>query len=105
MYLDGLCFWVMITSRSKNLGRNDDHRRDWVESQLLILSGVFAIDVAAYAVMSNLLHLVLNVDIYESNSWTEREVVDETGRIIRDDKRGAVSSNAKEDSGQVKYSQ
>ena len=43
---------------------------------LMILAGVCAIDVAAYAGMSNLLHLVLSVDIYESNSWTE------TSRIV-----------------------
>ena len=56
-------------------GKNYDHRRGWVESQLLKLSGVFAIDIAAYAVMSNHLHVVLSVDIYESNRWTDKEVV------------------------------
>ena len=40
-------------------GKNYDHRREWVEQQLLKLAQVFAIDVAAYAVMSNHLHLVL----------------------------------------------
>ena len=32
-------------------GENYDHRRDWVERLLLKLSGVFGIDVAAFAVM------------------------------------------------------
>ncbi|SQH74475.1 protein of unknown function [Shewanella benthica] len=50
-------------------GINYDHRRDWVESQLLTLASAFSIDVAAYAVMSNHLHLVLSVDIYQSNCF------------------------------------
>ncbi|SQH76869.1 protein of unknown function [Shewanella benthica] len=66
----------MISSRSKEQGINYDHRRGWVESQLLKLAGVFAIDVAAYAVMSNHLHVVLSVDIYESNRWTDKEAVE-----------------------------
>lgn len=66
----------------KFTGKNYDHRRDWVESQLLTLASVFAIDVAAYAVMSNHLHLVLSVDIYESNNWTDRDVVEHWHQIF-----------------------
>jgi REP element-mobilizing transposase RayT len=63
-------------------GKNYDHRRGWVESQLLKLAGVFAIDIAAYAVMSNHLHVVLCVDIYESNRWTDREVAEHWHQIF-----------------------
>ncbi|MEC4728497.1 transposase [Shewanella sp. D64] len=59
----------------KYTGKNYDHRRGWVESQLLKLGGIFAIDIAAYAVMSNHLHVVLQIDIYQANSWTELDVV------------------------------
>ncbi|QTE89134.1 hypothetical protein JKK33_11895 [Shewanella algae] len=44
-------------------GKSYEHRRDWVESRLLELVAVFAIDLCAYAVMSNHLHLVLRVDL------------------------------------------
>ncbi len=34
-------------------GKNYDHRRGWVESLLFELEAIFAIDVAAFAIMSN----------------------------------------------------
>ena len=34
-------------------GQSFDHRREWVEEKLHFLIEVFAIDVCAYAVMSN----------------------------------------------------
>ncbi len=64
-------------------GKNYDHRRDWVEFQLLKLAAVFAIDIVAYAVMSNHLHLVLRVDIYEANAWSDREVVEHWHRLFK----------------------
>ncbi|MBE7213598.1 transposase [Shewanella benthica] len=77
-----VCRRAMLMGDDKFTGKNYDHRRDWVESQLLTLASVFAIDVAAYAVMSNHLHLVLSVDIYESNNWTDREVVEHWHQIF-----------------------
>ena len=74
---------AMLLGDDKFTGKNYDHRRGWVESQLLKLAGVFAIDVAAYAVMSNHLHLVLSVDIYESNRWTDREVVEHWHQLFK----------------------
>ncbi|WP_334030002.1 transposase [Alteromonas sp. P256] len=43
-------------------GKSFEHRRQWVEDRIHILSDVFAINVCAYAVMSNHTHLVLHVD-------------------------------------------
>lgn len=64
-------------------GKNYDHRREWVEQQLLKLAQVFAIDVAAYAVMSNHLHLVLCVDIYQANQWSDREVLEHWHQVFK----------------------
>ncbi|NRD74904.1 transposase [Shewanella sp. VB17] len=61
----------------KYTGKNYDHRRGWVEAQVLKLSDVFAIDVAAYAVMSNHLHIVLYIDLDKANVWSDREVVEQ----------------------------
>ncbi|MGR5220956.1 hypothetical protein ACPV4B_12055 [Vibrio parahaemolyticus] len=39
-----------------------------------LLSQVFAIDVCAYAIMSNHYHLVLHVDNTTAESWSDEEV-------------------------------
>ena len=43
-------------------GKNYEHRKSWVVERLALLSRVFSIDVASYAIMSNHYHLVLRVD-------------------------------------------
>ena len=56
-------------------GNNFDHRKPWVVERLKVLSDIFAIDIAAYAVMSNHYHLVLHVDQSRSKSWSDKEVM------------------------------
>ena len=78
-----VCRRALLMGDDNLTGKNYDHRRAWVESQLLTLTSAFAIDVAAYAVMSNHLHLVLNVDIYQSNRWTDREVIEHWHQLFK----------------------
>ncbi|MGS0681536.1 transposase [Shewanella sp. 125m-7] len=66
----------------KFTGKNYDHRRGWVEAQILKLTEVFAIDVAAYAVMSNHLHVVLYIDLETVNSWSDREVIEQWHKLF-----------------------
>ncbi len=66
---------AFLCGDDKFTGKNYDHRRGWVEAQILKLTDVFAIDVAAYAVMSNHLHVVLYIDLESANNWSDREVV------------------------------
>jgi len=44
--------------------------------RIKVLSSVFAIDVCAYAIMSNHFHLVLHVDTEKAQSWSSDEVID-----------------------------
>lgn len=66
---------AFLCGEDKYTGKNYDHRRGWVETQILQLTEVFAIDVAAYSVMSNHLHVVLHIDVEQANAWTDRDVV------------------------------
>ncbi|WJG07752.1 transposase [Aliiglaciecola sp. LCG003] len=56
-------------------GRSFEHRRDWVEKRLLHLASVYAIDICAYAVMNNHVHVVLCVDNCLADSWSLDEVL------------------------------
>ncbi|GGB22668.1 hypothetical protein GCM10007414_39830 [Agarivorans gilvus] len=49
---------VFVGLEDKQTGKSYEHRRQWVEDYLLKLAEVFAIDVCAYAVMSNHTHIV-----------------------------------------------
>ncbi|MCL1127866.1 transposase [Shewanella surugensis] len=64
-----------LCGKDSYTGQSYEHRRAWVEERILELSEVFAIDICAYVVMSNHIHLVLCVDIYEVNGWSDRDVV------------------------------
>ncbi|GGQ31532.1 transposase [Shewanella litoralis] len=56
-------------------GENFEHRREWVDSRILELANIFAIDICAYAVMSNHLHVVLKVDADKVKQWSDKEVL------------------------------
>jgi REP element-mobilizing transposase RayT len=59
----------------KYSGQNYEHRRGWVENRLLFLASIFAIDICAYAVMSNHVHVVVCVDKALADNWPMQEVV------------------------------
>ena len=66
-------------------GQSYEHRRDWVESRLVELASVFAIDICAYVVMSNHLHLVLRIDVELAKHWSDVEVVSQWQKLFTGD--------------------
>ena len=64
-------------------GQCFEHRRDWVEQRLLRLTQAFSIGIAAYAVMSNHLHVVLKIDANQALAWSNVEVVDQWHKIFK----------------------
>ncbi|NNC98417.1 MAG: transposase [Gammaproteobacteria bacterium] len=65
----------------KLTGRDFSHRRQWVEDKLNELIPIFAIDLAAYAIMSNHYHLVLRVDSDLARSWSMDEVFEQYSNL------------------------
>ena len=55
-------------------GFNFEHRRQWIVDRIKLLSSVFAIDLCAYAVMSNHYHVVIRINAEEVNQWSDEEV-------------------------------
>ena len=57
-------------------GKDYSHRKTWIIERMSELSAVFAIDICAYAVMSNHYHLVVHADRKRAEAWSQREVID-----------------------------
>jgi len=56
--------------------RDYSHRKQWLIKRMKFLAQFFAIELHAYAVMSNHFHLVIHYDPLASTRWTDEEVVD-----------------------------
>jgi REP element-mobilizing transposase RayT len=63
--------------------RDYSHRKHWVLDRLMLLASIFAIDVCAYAIMSNHYHLVLHVDRSRAHAWPDREVIDRWAQLFQ----------------------
>ena len=57
-------------------GQNYEHRRQWVVDRIRLLSSLFAIDVCAYAVLSNHYHLVLKLCPEQFNDLSDEQIMD-----------------------------
>lgn len=84
-------------------GEDYRHRRQWIIDRIDTLTRVFAIDIVAYAVMSNHLHLVVRLAPSRSSQWSHDEVIDRWSKLygvpaqIRDVSREtAIAEDARE---------
>ena len=64
-------------------GQSYEHRRGWLEEKLLALPQTFAINIAAYAIMSNHYHVVLHIDKKQADQWSDLEVVERWHSIFK----------------------
>jgi REP element-mobilizing transposase RayT len=55
-------------------GYDFEHRRQWIVDRIQLLSSVFAIDLCAYAVMSNHYHVVVRINSAAVDDWSDEEV-------------------------------
>ncbi|MDK1286849.1 transposase [Pseudoalteromonas umbrosa] len=66
---------AFLCGDDKYTGKNFDHRRTWLVERIKLLSSVFAIEIAAYAIMSNHYHLVVKVNRQQALNWSDNEVI------------------------------
>ncbi len=66
---------AFLCGEDRYSGKNFDHRKPWLVDRLALLGEVFAIDIAAYAVMSNHYHLVLHIDESRARAWDRDGVI------------------------------
>jgi REP element-mobilizing transposase RayT len=74
---------AFLCGEDKLTGNSYEHRRAWVKDKLQSLAQVFAIDVCAYAVMSNHTHLVLFVDETMAKAWSMDEVLSRWHQLFK----------------------
>ena len=72
---------AFLCGEDKHSGQSFEHRRGWIEEKLHFITQVFAIDVCAYAVMSNHYHVVLFVDEEKAKQWSMTEVLERWHRL------------------------
>ena len=66
---------AFLCGTDKATGQCYEHRRQWIEDKILELAKIFAIDIAAFTVMSNHYHVVLHVNQPNAEHWSPQEVV------------------------------
>ena len=63
-----------LCGRDPLTGADHEHRRQWVEDRLAQLADLYAVSIWAYAVMSNHLHVVIEMHADIARTWSPDEI-------------------------------
>ncbi|MGA9575942.1 MAG: hypothetical protein WBS20_18510 [Lysobacterales bacterium] len=55
-------------------GFDFEHRRQWIIDRIKLLCSIFAVDLCAYAIMSNHYHIVIRINSETARQWSDEEV-------------------------------
>lgn len=72
-----------LCGRDRHTGQDYEHRRQWIVDRIAMLARVYAIDILAYAVMSNHYHLVIQIQPESAAAWDDDEVMSRWQRIFK----------------------
>ena len=76
-------------------GKDYSARKQDIKDRIALLAEVFAIDVCAYAILSNHYHLVLHIDEQTALEWSDMEVAQRWTRLFTGPRWYAHSSRAR----------
>jgi len=65
---------AFLCGKDEFSGKSFEHRREWIRRRLSQLTEIFAVEVIAYAVMSNHLHSLLRIRPDSAKEWDAEEV-------------------------------
>jgi REP element-mobilizing transposase RayT len=76
-------------------GRSFEHRRQWLEDRIHELAGIFGVAIWGYAVMSNHLHVVVQILPEVVSRWSNAEIVERWMRLYpRQDQNPEIRAEA-----------
>ena len=64
---------AFLCGQDRDTGHCYEHRRQWIVERLHLLALLFAVDICAYAVMTNHYHLVVKLGC--ADDWSDEDVV------------------------------
>ncbi|MDT8320419.1 MAG: transposase [Xanthomonadales bacterium] len=73
---------AFLCGKDSRTGFDFEHRRQWILDRIKLLCSVFAVDLCAYAIMSNHYHIVVRVDVQQAKGWTDEEVARRWTRVF-----------------------
>ena len=65
---------AFLCGRDSYSGNDYEHRRAWIRDRLRELTGLFAVEILSYSVMSNHLHVIVRTLPGRANAWDDEEV-------------------------------
>jgi len=73
---------AFLCGKDASTGFNFEHRRQWIVDRIKLLCSVFAVDLCAYAVMSNHYHIVIRINQDQAVAWSDREIAERWMQIF-----------------------
>jgi REP element-mobilizing transposase RayT len=71
-----------LCGKDRHTGKDFGHRKQWLEKRMAELCKVFAVDLLAYAIMSNHYHVVVRLNPTKSETWSDSEIKQRWGKIF-----------------------